>query len=339
MDFKTLSSRIYLYGIAIAAILAIFFYFFIGTEARSSVSSQILAEQKVINRAEANNISSFFTSLGNSITILANVDSVKKADVTKEPDIDIFVKNTAPGILGGVILTDSEGNVIYNSNTIGTNDSGISVGDRDYFLWAKEQTDEGKYFVGKPVISRLGASEGQNIVVVASPVFNGSVFKGLVGTSVELQSLTQRYLELMKVSDMTDVYLTDETGQILYSNFDPGTVGSNIVGISPEFKNAVGINKEGSFSASYSDSNNDNSATHDVVYSPVNVGSQKWTLIMASPVGDIWGTNIPMYIRVIVFLVFTLVSMFFFGSVAIKEVGKSNNQISSETNSSQKEPK
>lgn len=333
MDLKRLPQKIYWYGAVIIAAIAVFFYFFVGIEARTTVKDQLLAKQEVLNRAEASNISSFFESIGNSMTILARLDSIKSPDANTQSVMDDFVKQKADKVLGGIILTDTKGNVIYNSNIKSTHDTGMSIADRDYFSWAESQPSGGKYFVGVPITSRFGGSAGQSIVVVASPVFDGNTFKGLVGTSVELDALTQEYLNVLQVSDTTDVYLIDYTGTILYNNFNPGTVGSNIVGTAQEFKKVIGSTTEGAFSFSYSDSNHGSNIAHNVTYSPVSVGNQKWTLVMASPATDVWGIQVPMYIRIIIFLIFVAVSMFFFGHLTVREARKVLPQNSSDPES------
>lgn len=98
---------------------------------------------------------------------------------------------------------------------------GGSLGDRDYFTWAKTNPEPNEYFVGQPVINRLGASKGQIIIPVAAAVYKNRVLNGAVVTSVELVPLAQKYLELMKVSDISQVYLISKQGKLLYSNSLP----------------------------------------------------------------------------------------------------------------------
>lgn len=322
MIWKKFPPRVYLYGLGAIVVLVAAFYLTVGLEAKNSVNNQLLNKEKVVARAESNNISSFFEAFGNSITVLSNLSSIKAKNTTTQRDLDIFVSQKAVGIIGGVILTDEEGTVIFNSNVKGTHDTGASIADRDYFAWAKVQKEDDQHFVSDPVISRLGGSQGQTIVTVASPVLSSGEFVGLIGSSVELRSLTERYLEVLKVSEATDVYLIDHNGIMLYNNFDPGTIGSNIVGISQNFKEMVGKTSEGTSEFSYRDHMHKDPVVHDIVYTPVKAGNQSWVLIISTPANstELWGLTTPLYIRLLVFFVLLTVTLFLFGVITIEEV-------------------
>src|SRR3989344_3032300 len=96
-------------------------------------------------------------------------------------------------------------------------------------IWSEE------YLRGEPVSSRLGATKGQLIVPVAGAVYDGeSGFVGALTASVKLKPLTERYLALMKVSDETDVYLTNQRGELLYSTSAADAVGSSVFELLPE---------------------------------------------------------------------------------------------------------
>lgn len=82
--------------------------------------------------------------------------------------MDAFVEQWGKsGVIGGVVLTDRAGVVRFNSNVTGISDTGESLADRDYFSLAKSQKGPGEYFVGQPVVSRLGATKGKVIIPVA----------------------------------------------------------------------------------------------------------------------------------------------------------------------------
>lgn len=308
--------------------IAAAFYFFIGVEAKTSVSDQFAKKQELLVRAEANNITSYINSLGNSIVVLSNLSSMERQDTSTAKDLDAFINQwKASGVIGGVIYADENGKVIFNSNVIGTPDLGGSVADRDYFAWAKSQTKEGEYFVGQPVVSRLGASEGKTIVVVASPVFRDDEFLGALGVSVELDGIAQHYLEVMKVSDTTDVYLIRSDGTVLYDNFNPAANGTKISQVSSKLEALAGSTKIGSTEMTYVDPVEGKMEHNSVAFAPVDFGERKWTLVMASPVNvpDLWGLAIPMYVRVIILLVLISATLFLFGIVTVEEV-RSNYQ-------------
>ena len=163
--------------------------------------------------------------------------------------------------------------------------------------------------MGEPVISRLGASKGQLIVPVAGAVYDQGDFVGVLAASVKLKPLTERYLALMKVSDQTDVYLVNQRGELLYSSSAPDTVGASIFQVFPELEQALSTTGEGNLQAS----------RRLIAYAPISLDSQNWWLVMASPVEDIRGVTVPIYIRQLALLLLVGCSMVIFGVVAARD--------------------
>lgn len=273
----------------------------------NSFTRQLLNEQGVIARAEAANTTLFLQKIGNSVANLAQLSSVENRDVNTPHDLDIFVNQWRySSIIGGVVLTDKHGVVQLNSNILGTHGIGQSLTDRDFFVWAKTQRGPGKYFINKPVISRLGASKGQVIVVVASPVYQNNTFTGVVAASVILKPLVARFFGLMKVSDKTEVYLIDENGKLLYNNGTKNIIGFNISELfsddqilSEKIKNALGTTKTGEFQTD----------KHLVNYAPVLLGNQNWLFIVSSPTQQVVDLMTPFRINqvsIFLLIVFTI---------------------------------
>lgn len=314
MFWRWLSKRVWLFGLILIAGLGIAFYLILAMGAKSSATQQLLRRQQTIARAEASNIASFFQTFGESVAVLAQVSDIKSRNAQTLEDMSVFVEQwRSSGLVGGVTLTDTRGVVLLNANVLGTNDSGVSLGDRDYFAWAKSGPDESDFFIGRPVVSRLGASKGQVIVPVAAAVYQNGVFVGATVASVKLAPLTKHYLELMRVSGTTDVYLVDQNGELLYSSSSPAAVGSNIFATLPRLKNGFDTTKEGKLQAS----------GQLIAYSPVALGNQKWSLIMVSPDQDVASLAMPFYIREIVMLVLVSLTILLFGLFTAHETRKS----------------
>ena len=268
-----------------------------GTE--TAATSQLLERDKIVARAASSNIASFFQVFGDSLAVLSNLDSMERRDGSTVHDLDVFVDQWRESdLVGGVVLTDRQGIVRFNSNVLGTHDLGADLSDRDYFVWARNQAEEGMYYIGVPVVSRLGATEGETIVPVASPVFQDGAFLGVVATSVRIYPLTSRFLRFMKFSEETDVYLLDQRGGVLYSN--NGKV------ISDNIKNRVVVGKEGGFRV-------DGSL---VSFSPVVLGEQHWSLAVANPARKVNELAEPVYIRQTAVMLLVFFSFLLFGMVA-----------------------
>ncbi len=310
MNWRDFLARTWWIGLLGVVLVSGVFYLLIGRGFRTSFKDQIYLQQTIIARASASNIQSVIGVIGNSISLLAQSSDIRLKNATTQNAMDAFVDQWMDnGLIGGVILTDSSGVVVFNSNISGTYDTGDSVADRDYFLWASNQKKEGTIFVGEPVVSRLGASEGQTIVTVSSPVLVNGIFSGVVTTSVKLHPLTERYLNLMKVEEESRVYLIDSSKATLYQN--------DTLPLSETVRNSVEVGKEGRLE----------SAGKLIVYSPVNLSNQKWEVIVTTPNHLILTNTIPFHIRQAVVLVLMAVVTLGFGKVAYQETLKHQNRL------------
>jgi len=313
MFWRVLPVRLWWFGLLLVAGLSVTFYLALGRVAKLSITQQLLHQDQIIARAEASNIMSFFQAFGDSTAVLAQLHSMERKDAVTAQDMNAFVEQWRDSdLVGGVALTDRYGVVLFNSNVLGTRDVGESLGDRDYFVWAKSQPEEGEYFIGAPVVSRTGASKGQVIVPVASPVYQNGVFTGVVVASVKLNSLTKHCLELMKVSDQQDIYLTNQSGEILYSNSAPDSVGSNIFEFLPGLKDTLKPAKEGNLQTK----------AHLKAYSPISLGSQNWSLVTVSPVRDVVSLTMPFYVRLAIMLLLVFLTILLYGAVVTREIEK-----------------
>lgn len=225
MFLKIVIDKIWYFNLILIIVLGSIFYLALIRHARYTTIERVKNQERMLARAQAVNISTFFEVFGQSISVIAQSPSIKTKSTNAEKVMDSFVEQwRSSGLVGGIILVDKDGVVIYNSNVLGVSYVGNSIADRDYFVWA-EGAMEGEYFVGKPVVSRLGASLGKTIVPVASPIFMDGEFTGLLGSSVILDDLTANYLGVMKVSQSTRSILIDEAGNVIYGDPLDGDTG------------------------------------------------------------------------------------------------------------------
>jgi len=311
--WRTLPVRIWWVLLFLIVGLGALFIFALGRVAKLSVAEQLLAREQVVARAQAANMASFFEVFGNSVGVFAQLTSVRTRNANLRSNMDSFVEQwRESGIIGGVVVTDRNGVVQYNSNILGTSDVGASLPDRDYFVWAKAGAKEREYFVGSPVVSRLGATKGQFIVPVASPIYQNGEFSGVVSASIKLYPLAQKYLELMKVSDATAEYLFDAKGVLIYSNSggDAANVDADELLSDREVKNALGATKEGKLLI----------GSRLVAYSPIMLGSQNFLLVTSSPSKEVMGITTPIYIRLAIVLLLVYFTILLFGEIISREM-------------------
>jgi len=305
MKWREYVARLWWTGLLSVFFMAGVFYLILGRKLQTTVKNNTVTQELTIARASASNIQSFFQMIGKSIVVLSQAHNLGLFDAQTEQTMDAFMSQWQDsGLIGGVILTDNTGTVKFNANILGTHDVGGSIADRDYFMWAKAQRDGGQYFVSKPITSRLGGSQGQTIVTVSSPVFAGDTFVGDLAASIKLQPLTERFLSLMRVNSETQIYLLDAVGNTLYSN--------NNLPLSNDVKNMVTIEKEGRFMF----------GSQVVAYSPINLGTQRWLILVISPTQQLFSNTISFQIRRALVLILMIIITFTFGIIASRETGK-----------------
>lgn len=317
-SWRIRSSLTLWYVVFLLIVLSISYYLVLGRGVKESTIQQLLNQQQIIARAETNNTTIFFERIGDSVATLAQLKSIESRNANAVHDLDGFVQQRRDsGLIGGVVLTDKDGIVKLNSNVLGSEDIGQSLADRKYFAWAKDpKTKPRDYYISQPVISRMGASKGQMIAVVVSPVYQNSTFSGVIAASIKLKPLADRLFGLMKVSDQTEIQLFDEDGGLIYSNFQPGAVGSNISelfsddqALRSEITNALSAKKEGQF----------NTDKHLAAYSPITLSSQNWLLIISSPAKEVDNLMEPVYVRQIAMLSLTALTFLLFAAISIRK--------------------
>lgn len=315
IHWKVALTRLFWIWILATILLGLIFYFFMGRIIGSPISDQQLSILQTISRAEKSNIIAYFQSFGNAVAVLAQQRSIVLQNANAPIDMETFIdQRREDGFIGGVALTDKEGRVQLNANILRTKDTGVSLADRDYFLWAKEEGEKGKYYIGKPVIGRGQSTKGQYIIPVAAPVYLDQEFAGIVVSSVKLQSIMERTFGLMKISNDKNVYISDEDGGLIYSSSEPNKVGSNVSELFSDkalregIVNALKAAEGGRFKT-------DN---YLVAYSPIKLGAQNWLLIVTSPSQEITNITVPIYLRLTALIILISISIFLFGIVSVR---------------------
>ena len=289
--------------------LGIAFYYGFGSSARTALIEQMLHREQVIARSGANSIESFFLLSGRSLSSLAQDKKLPGRDQETQKALEEFMAVWKDSPIPGVVLVDEKGIVRFNANIYNKPDVGATVKDRDYFTWAKTAKEKEVYF-GTPVISRVGASEGEYIVPVASPLISDGQFKGVLTAAVILSQLTNDYLQPLKISDQTEVYILDSQG-VFISALDGELIGKNVYQyldenpflgsavLKEEFKKRVAEKGEGKLQVAWLDTKgNSNIFSRKLLaYSPFSLGKQSFFLAIVTPVDDALVYIGPIYMR------------------------------------------
>jgi hypothetical protein len=178
-----------------------------------------------------------------------DIDNTQKL----QTDLALLMSEYKDAPIAGVIIGNSKGVVVANYNWSGIDDIGKDVSDRDYYVWSKDAS-YGDFFYGNPVNSRIGASSGQQIITLTTPLYTKNKYSGFVTFAINGDGFSRRYLEPIKFTDTTAVFLVDSNGKVFYSD-NKQLVGINIIedmGYGPEglIKEVLASGKENKFSMS-----------------------------------------------------------------------------------------
>lgn len=300
-------------------------YFLLGKQASDSLVEQMLHREQLAVRAGSSSIESFIELFGKSMTDLATRVEVEKFSEKTDITLNEYIKRWEGTPVAGVILLDEKGVVISNGNRNLTPEVGVSLADRKYFSWAKT-AKRGDLFISEPLVSRLGASKGKYIVVVATPTVDEDGVKGLVAASVILEELTDQYISPLKISDDTRIYLIDDSGVIIASPFErligmnylDNILKSDIPGsgkIYEILKNSLASNDEGKMDIALPDETKNGLLTRFLIAkSPINIEGNHWILAIATPASDALAYLAPFYFRDlavvgVAFLAFLIISI------------------------------
>lgn len=192
-----------------------------------SLIEQTQHREQVIATAGARSIESFLNLSANSMAILANQVRVNDASGETDQVLHEFVSRWSNTPLLEVILIDKSGSVVKIVNKDDMPLEGkISLADRDYVKRALSAKN-GEVILGIPILARLGVYKGQYIVPIASPIYSNGSVEGVVSSAIVLSELTKNYLDPLRISGNTTIYLEDTNGLIL-SSYVPELTGKNL---------------------------------------------------------------------------------------------------------------
>jgi len=227
MKKKVLNSFLFHHGRAfvvfliITLTLGILAYFYSGIQVEKRTAEQMLHREQVISRAGARSIESFISLTKKSFLVLSRNPNLFADSEKTHSVLNNFLSDWEGTPLTGVILIDKEGKVSsVATKEITQEESEMDFSGRDYFVWARD-ADEGEVYVGQPVISRVGTTKGEFIITLATPLRYNGEFKGVLVSAILVSKLTENYLEPLKVSDQSKVYLVDSSGLVVYSDITP----------------------------------------------------------------------------------------------------------------------
>ncbi len=291
-------------------LLASFFYFFLVWRVSSTLTEQILYREELAAKAGSNSISIFIENLGFQLSIFASRPSI----VTPNPqDTPHALKTLFEGMystpITGAILADSQGIVLYGFEKPGSLAGGEDISDREYFKWA-QTAKNGEVYVGSPIISKVGFSNGRYIVPLATPVIKDGQFNGVLVTAFFIDELAAKYLDELKITGNTRIYVIGKDGIVISSpvekllglNYFDYLKKSNLDGINKaigKLQSALTSDTAGTIDLFLpNETKNGTIPTRFLVgYAPVEIKDSRWLLAIATPSTDTLASLYPLYFR------------------------------------------
>lgn len=293
----------------IIILLTAFFYFFLVWRVSSTLVEQVLFKAELAGKAGASSTKMFVENLGFQTSIFATRINI----VTPNPqDTPLALKNLVDGMsstpMTGAILADSRGRVLYGHEKPGPFAGGEDISDREYFKWA-ESAKEGEIYIGSPIRSKLGFSKGRYIVPIASPIIKEGKFNGVFVTAFFVDELVNQYLNDLKITGNTRIYIIDNKGVIIASprenllginyldylkslNIEGGSTKSGIL------YSALTSEKAGAIDISLPDETKNRALTRFLIgYAPVKLRDSAWVMAIAVPASDTLASLYPLQFR------------------------------------------
>jgi hypothetical protein len=303
-----LANSVVFFMTVILLVLAVVFYLGFGTSARAALIEQMLHREQIVARSGSSSVGVYLNLVGNSLKILAKVAPTQEG-------LNIFTEKWNDTLVTGTILTDAKGKVIVNSTRPGEVSTEMDLSDRDYFIWAKTAA-EGEVYLSNPFISRSGTSEEKYVVLISTPVLKNGEFNGVLAGAVLLSEIPEYFLDPLKISTATRIYLMDERGVILSSPISQ-LIGVNYIdylnsnpflgslATVPTFKKALASREEGKIDIALQDETNGKLTRFLIAYSPIMINGDErhWLLAIATPAEDALVYMGPIYARQFVAIV------------------------------------
>ncbi|MCL4382410.1 MAG: hypothetical protein M1575_03055 [Patescibacteria group bacterium] len=285
---KTSSLQVFLGVIlVIMTTIGVFLFWNSTKKAEQILSERAKTRELILARAGALAISDFFESRKTKLLLLANIEEIKSLDPVKGRAItQTFVQEMIDRPITSLGVIDKNGKIVWSENPqkqkVG---EGTDLSDREYFLWAKSQTQGGKVYVSVPVIARTGPAKGTWIILITTPLFYKNQFNGVLYAVVTTKDLVEKYVKPLTISPYSVQTLLNKGGEIVASSI-AGNPGINLLNSNPNLATNLTKEEEGSVitELNYPD---DQSYKALIGYAPVKIDQQLWFLLISVPYKEV----------------------------------------------------
>lgn len=201
----------------------------------------------------------------------------------------------------------------------------VDVSEVKSFQWAK-QAKKGEVHIGEAIVPP-GIVRTIYVIPVVTPVVRDGQFKGALAIPIYISYLAEEYLNPLRVTDLTRVYLVNSNGVLIYTPTE-GLIGLNYFDVlkqrdfpekeeaEKELRLALESGKRGKLDIKLPNEQAEGAITRFLVsYSPVKENDNRNFLVIATPIDHIidlykpFLTSLGLGIILMTFCVFILIAL------------------------------
>ncbi|MFA7301589.1 MAG: cache domain-containing protein [Candidatus Shapirobacteria bacterium] len=308
------------YFITILFAITAIIYFSIGHGSVNLLIAQIQHREQTIARSGASSIRSLLTSSADTLNVLAKNDKITSPNSQTHLLLNQVVTNWKGTSLSLIALIDSQGNVVAatsNQDTV-SNLTAKSSG-REYFENGKKLL-ENSFYVGKPILPKLAGLQSKYLIPISVPVYKDGKANGILVATFYVSDIVHEYLVPLKISDKSDIIIFNQQGDFI-SSLRPEVIGLNVFEyikqnpflgdtiVMRRLEEGLKQNIEQKHDLVIPNLFNNKLTRTLIASSPINIGDNKWILVVTTPVDDALNFIGPfemrnlMYIIIIFFIV------------------------------------
>ncbi len=253
-------------------------------DAKSAAIAKLDQQEMIYARQAARGIEEYFATWTGNLNALAQMHAVVADDPEGKAVLKLFYETNQARIME---ITRVDENGVIRDDFPDRNALGLDISYRKHMVALMRDR--------KPVISEMFRTiEGIDAIALHVPVLQGTEFKGSVEILVDFNSLTRRYLDVIKFGGTGYAWVISEAGTILYTPV-PGFVGKSILEANKDnpppaaLVSAMLHNHEGTaeYTSQRLGDGHASPTRNYAVYVPVRLGNTFWSICVASSEQDV----------------------------------------------------
>jgi two-component system, cell cycle sensor histidine kinase and response regulator CckA len=254
-------------------------------QAKQEAIKRINNEQLLHARQAARGIEEFFNNWTHILTALSESNPIIKMDKTGKENMELLFRANQDKIRA-ITRVDAAGRIIYtfpfNRDAIGSN-----ISQQDHIREIMR--------THKPVVSNVfPAVQGYDAVALHVPVFKNKSYQGTIAVIINFQALAKRYLEDIKIGNTGYAWVISRDGTELYCPV-PGHTGKSVFENCKDFSSILIMaedmlkSHQGLAVYTFDKIRGEEIAIvkKHAVYMPINLGSNFWSIVVASSEDEI----------------------------------------------------